>query len=887
MDVAITEAANLPDKAYLSIRVGEVRKQLQCKVGETFSFDTLRAGLPGVMPRHMVVDLFEKVASSQVRFSDVSPDQDPSVAGGFECKICMPSARGASMHLNLNVNMKGDYRNCDSQAVKRQSAKLSRHQVALNAKNYLDGTQVQRLLQDMVHELLAERPSDAIGFMINHLCRVRKDADESSDPPEQIHPPINPPCKDAALDLDGSPAFSRYEYTCDSGLIAAALERYPAFPRRLRTSRTADAFQAFVNLELRCIGNREHDFKLLCKRLGLSACLRVVARGDHPTAQLSWDISCCDQSETQDAEVQVETLLSGCQKILEEDARLEKNEEEVVSEIPPTTNSNAERTGAPDVSPSPLEPASATHVRDSASEIPRCRGDVCRSDQCCDDMVCSVSINADSEPATTQLANEKSRLAESSWQCCDTVGRDGIAPIRQSAEADKVEMDPSPVTCSNAPVCTDGAGSLPLEIGTRHTECSEGVADAVPHHCENLVDPDCAPFSEVDRCNSSLPDFANKHTITAAVFRSTPALYADLKNLKSPSGTQLACCIKPCTDICGHPAVQTVGLVAGDEFCYEIFRDLFDPVIRALHGNFDSSKNQVNDMDTSKITDGPLEEFGSGRIISTRIGLSRNLRNMRMLPACSADGRREVERLVATALSKLPPDLEGNYFPLAGSSTCHSGKPSGMCADAENKLREGQLLFEKPDSPVLIASGFSRDWPDARGIYVDESGSTCLWINETDHLRMTVVKEGANVKGAFGRIRHLHDRLQELLQVEGHEYAQSSRLGYLGCCPSRLGTCLDVSVTLRLPCLGQHPNFRRICRQLRLRPRMAVGPKIGATAEIWEVIGCDRLGSTEVFQTNSVISGCVSLLNLERRLEEEKVGAGADGRKESKVWLKI
>ena len=36
----------------------------------------------------------------------------------------------------------------------------------------------------------------------------------------------------------------------------------------------------------------------------------------------------------------------------------------------------------------------------------------------------------------------------------------------------------------------------------------------------------------------------------------------------------------------GHPFIYTVGCVAGDEESYEVFKDLFDPVIDGRHGGY-------------------------------------------------------------------------------------------------------------------------------------------------------------------------------------------------------------------------------------------------------------------------------------------------------------
>ena len=38
--------------------------------------------------------------------------------------------------------------------------------------------------------------------------------------------------------------------------------------------------------------------------------------------------------------------------------------------------------------------------------------------------------------------------------------------------------------------------------------------------------------------------------------------------------------------ISGHPHIKTCGIVAGDEESYELFKDLFDPIISARHGGY-------------------------------------------------------------------------------------------------------------------------------------------------------------------------------------------------------------------------------------------------------------------------------------------------------------
>ena len=59
-----------------------------------------------------------------------------------------------------------------------------------------------------------------------------------------------------------------------------------------------------------------------------------------------------------------------------------------------------------------------------------------------------------------------------------------------------------------------------------------------------------------------------------------------LRGLRTKQGVTLAECIKTGMDNKGHPMIKTVGMTAGDEECYELFKDLFDPVIDIRHGGY-------------------------------------------------------------------------------------------------------------------------------------------------------------------------------------------------------------------------------------------------------------------------------------------------------------
>lgn len=60
----------------------------------------------------------------------------------------------------------------------------------------------------------------------------------------------------------------------------------------------------------------------------------------------------------------------------------------------------------------------------------------------------------------------------------------------------------------------------------------------------------------------------------------------------------------------------------------------------------------------------------------------------------------------SSALDALDGDLKGKYYAL-----------KNMTDAEQQQLIDDHFLFDKPVSPLLLASGMGRDWPDARGIW--------------------------------------------------------------------------------------------------------------------------------------------------------------------------
>merc|ERR1719174_3487924 len=274
-----------------------------------------------------------------------------------------------------------------------------------------------------------------------------------------------------------------------------------------------------------------------------------------------------------------------------------------------------------------------------------------------------------------------------------------------------------------------------------------------------------------------MPDLSAHNNIMADVLKKNPKIYDNLKTKSTSSGVTLAQCIKTGMDNKGHPMIKTVGMTAGDEDSYEVFKELFDPVIDIRHGGYAPDAKHPTDLDVSKLSTTAIDPTGK-YVISTRVRTGRSIRGLRLPPCCAKSERREVERLMAKALLGLDGELKGDYYPLAYSYS-FGAKPGGMSPEEESSMREEHFLFQEPDSTLLLASGMGRHWPDARGIFANEKKNFLVWTNEEDHTRIISMQMGADIRGVFERFAFAVNTCEDVVKKDGYSFMHNDHLGYI------------------------------------------------------------------------------------------------------------
>merc|ERR1719440_1567076 len=326
----------------------------------------------------------------------------------------------------------------------------------------------------------------------------------------------------------------------------------------------------------------------------------------------------------------------------------------------------------------------------------------------------------------------------------------------------------------------------------------KGCGDA-PYNCAEKE----ATWAVDGATPADMPDLSKHSSFMAELL--TKDIYDALKDKKTSGGCTLAQCLKTGVDNPGHPHIKTVGLVACDEESYEVFKELFDPVISARHGGYGADAKQPTNLDLEKLSSTDIDP-DLKYVLTTRVRTGRSVRGFKLPPVISFEDRRKLEALSVKALMAMGVDLKGEYFPLNGSRS-YADKPNGMSVEKEEELRKCGNLFQEPDSTLLLASGMGRHWPDGRGVFHNDASNLFVWVGEEDHLRIVSMQgnrdapseEGKQIKDVTARFIRACNEVQKVLKAEGADFMHNEHLGWVLTCPSNLGTGLRAGTMVKLP----------------------------------------------------------------------------------------
>lgn len=211
-----------------------------------------------------------------------------------------------------------------------------------------------------------------------------------------------------------------------------------------------------------------------------------------------------------------------------------------------------------------------------------------------------------------------------------------------------------------------------------------------------------------------------------------------------------------------HPD-SSIGIYAPDFQSYEVFRELFDPIL--LHFRAPSQRDR-ND----------LARLNREAVVSTRIRVARNLAGHVFPAGMSRQERLAVAAKITRACETLAPEFQGR-----------TRKLEDIPRHRLDAMISRRQAFGSGDK-YMAAAGIHADWPLGRSVFTTPKKQLMVWMNEEDHLRVAVVMPGACVSACSQAMALVMSRLGAHL-----DFCTDAQLGHLTSCPSNVGSAMRVS----------------------------------------------------------------------------------------------
>lgn len=346
------------------------------------------------------------------------------------------------------------------------------------------------------------------------------------------------------------------------------------------------------------------------------------------------------------------------------------------------------------------------------------------------------------------------------------------------------------------------------------------------------------------------PEFTYEHQSLMSKLL-TKSMFEKLMHKKTASGFTLSNAIQTGVEC---PSLK-IGVAAGDQESYEVFKDLFYKIIKEYHHFDPNVRNHQNEIDPSKLDLSPLQGLDAEKyIVSTRIRAIRNIASHTLPAGTLKKERVEVEKIMSTACKKLSKNFSGSYHSLAKLSD-----------KEKDRLRAAGLLFQEPGAySLLLQSGSARDWPDGRGVFLNDEKNLMCWVNEEDHCKVIAMQKGADIKAAFESFAGFMSEITKKAHTLKHSFMHTANLGFITSCPYYIGTGLRVRVALKLHNLIKNKNvLTSICNENHLDLMGSHGEDSFVTGSIITVSNRESIGFTETELVQKLINGVAKIIAAE------------------------
>ncbi len=240
-------------------------------------------------------------------------------------------------------------------------------------------------------------------------------------------------------------------------------------------------------------------------------------------------------------------------------------------------------------------------------------------------------------------------------------------------------------------------------------------------------------------------------------------------------------------------------------------------------------------------------------VISTRIRLIRNLRDIPFPVKMSKADRRALEQRVVQSVTDENTAI-GQRFRFIDLEDVSNAEAVSL---VERHLTSPEFISER----------------DGRGMLITEDESVSIMLNAENHLHIQATVEGLNLDKAY----QAADRLDTILDKSLH-FAFDEGLGYLTQSPVNLGTGMRASLMVHLPALKEGGGIARISASLSklgLSLRGIYGTGSESKGAIYQFSNQVTLGLSEEEAIANLSSIAMQVISQERSARQ-KLAASLD-----------
>lgn len=290
---------------------------------------------------------------------------------------------------------------------------------------------------------------------------------------------------------------------------------------------------------------------------------------------------------------------------------------------------------------------------------------------------------------------------------------------------------------------------------------------------------------------------------------------------------------------------QEIGIFASDPNAYDVFEELFAPVLEDLHDVEAGSThpelqlgdpNDLDDLDPEKLF-----------IQSITITVNRAIKDYAFMPIIPLDKIVSVEKKIKEALLKIEDeDFKGTYHTYLDVEE-----------DQLKQWTEDGTVFAPAEDKNLKAAGTFRFWSKCRGFFINDKNNYRVWINEQEQLQIVVFEDGGNLKEAYARLLKVLSFLSDL-QFERHP-----RWGYLAHNLKNIGTTMRIVAKAKLPKLSLAENASKL--ETLSDSASIVAERIDDRGS-YELYNCQKVGMTEINLLKGFNKGIKDFITAEKCL---------------------